>query len=64
MRPTILQMLLDCAGAQDVDLSSWKIVIGGGALPQGLAQAALARGIDVFAGYGMSETGPILSSRN
>jgi fatty-acyl-CoA synthase len=36
------------------------VVIGGSALPEPLARAALARGIDVFAGYGMSETAPVL----
>ena len=36
-------------------------MIGGSALPPALAQAALARGIDVYAGYGMSETCPVLS---
>jgi fatty-acyl-CoA synthase len=58
---TILHMLLSCAEGKATDLSKWKIVIGGGALPQGLAQAALDRGIDVFVGYGMSETCPVLS---
>jgi len=58
---TILHMLLNCAEAKSTDFSKWKIVIGGGALTQGLAQAAVARGIDIFAGYGMSETGPVLS---
>jgi fatty-acyl-CoA synthase len=58
---TILHMLLSCEEGKATDLSKWKIVIGGGALPQGLAQAALDRGIDVFVGYGMSETGPVLS---
>jgi fatty-acyl-CoA synthase len=55
--PTILQMIL--AAAPDVDLRGWRLIIGGSALPRALAQAALARGIDVFAGYGMSETGPM-----
>ena len=55
--PTILQMFL--AGAKDVDLNGWKLIIGGSALPRALAQAALDRGIDIFAGYGMSETGPM-----
>jgi fatty-acyl-CoA synthase len=32
-----------------------------GCLPKGLAAAALARGMDVFTGYGMSETCPILT---
>jgi fatty-acyl-CoA synthase len=44
-----------------VDLSRWKVVIGGAALTTALAQAALKKGIDVFAGYGMSETGPVLT---
>jgi len=58
---TILHMLLSCEEGKTTDMSKWKIVIGGSALPQGLAQAALDRGIDVFVGYGMSETCPVLS---
>jgi fatty-acyl-CoA synthase len=58
---TILHMLLSCAEAKSIDFSKWKVVIGGGALTHGLARAAVDRGIDVFTGYGMSETGPILS---
>ncbi len=58
---TILHMLLGCAEAKSADFSKWKIVIGGGALPHGLARVALERGIDIFAGYGMSETCPVLS---
>lgn len=59
--PTILQMLLSLPRSAEVDLSRWKVVIGGSALPLGLARAARERGIDIFAGYGMSETCPILS---
>lgn len=59
--PTILQMLLSAPKAQEVDLHGWKVVIGGSALPLGLANAARERGIDLFGGYGMSETGPILT---
>jgi len=59
--PTILQMLLTSPGASDVDWSGWKVVIGGSALPKGLAKLALDMGIDVFGGYGLSETGPALS---
>jgi fatty-acyl-CoA synthase len=59
--PTILQMLLTTPGSQEMDLSKWKVVIGGSALPKALAKAALERGIDVFAGYGMSETCPLLT---
>ena len=59
--PTILQMLLAAPEAQDTDLSGVKMVIGGSALPRGLAKAAMARGIDIYAGYGLSETCPVLS---
>ena len=59
--PTILQMLLTTAIAQGKRLDGWKVVIGGAALPQALAQQALDLGVDVFAGYGMSETCPILT---
>jgi len=59
--PTILHMLLSCPTIDHVDLSNWKVIIGGSALPRGLARAALARGIDIFSGYGMSETGPVLT---
>jgi fatty-acyl-CoA synthase len=59
--PTILHMLLSAPISRDVDLTGWKVVIGGSALPKALAQAALDRGIEVFGGYGMSETCPILT---
>lgn len=59
--PTILHLLLSSPLVAEVDLRRWKVVIGGSALPKGLAQAALARGVDIFAGYGLSETCPILS---
>src|SRR5208337_3666219 len=59
--PTIQQMLLGAPGSKDVDLSGLKMVVGGSALPRALARAALARGIDVFTGYGQSESRPMLS---
>ena len=34
---------LNAPASRDVDLSKWKIVIGGGPLPHGLAKLALAR---------------------
>ena len=58
--PTILQMLLGAAKAANTDLAGVKMVIGGSALPKALAKQALAAGVDIYAGYGMSETGPIL----
>jgi fatty-acyl-CoA synthase len=59
--PTILQMMLGSPAVQDVDLSRWKVIIGGSALPVALARATVERGVDVIAGYGMSETCPILT---
>jgi acyl-CoA synthetase (AMP-forming)/AMP-acid ligase II len=59
--PTILHMLLTHPASQDIDLSGWKVVIGGSALPKGLAKMALDRGVDIFGGYGMSETGPVMT---
>ena len=59
--PTVLQMILSAPGSEKVDLSRWKVVIGGSALSAGLARAARDRGIDLFGGYGMSETCPILT---
>ena len=60
--PTILQMILASPAATKEGLAGWKMVIGGSALPRALAASALERGIDVWAGYGMSETCPILST--
>ncbi|WP_164214021.1 AMP-binding protein, partial [Stenotrophomonas maltophilia] len=54
--PTILHMLLEHPDAAQTALTRWKVSIGGAALPRALAQRALARGIDIFGGYGMSET--------
>jgi fatty-acyl-CoA synthase len=59
--PTILQMLLASAGKLGVKLAGWKVIIGGSALPHALCLQALGEGIDVFTGYGMSETCPILT---
>ena len=59
--PTILQMLLASPIVDSVDLGAWKVMIGGAALSTALAKAALARGIDAFSGYGMSETCPVLT---
>ena len=59
--PTILHMLLNSPESNGVDLSGWKVIIGGSALPKALCKEAMERGIDVFTGYGMSETCPILT---
>ncbi len=59
--PTILHMLVSSPVAKTVDLSKWKVIIGGAALSKGLAEATLKLGIDVYSGYGMSETCPVLT---
>ena len=59
--PTILQMLLNAPGAENLEFNGLKMIIGGSALAEPLAIQALKRGIDVFTGYGMSETCPILT---
>jgi fatty-acyl-CoA synthase len=46
--PTILQMVLASAKTKGADLSGWKVVIGGAALPQALARQALERGRPVL----------------
>jgi fatty-acyl-CoA synthase len=59
--PTILHMLLKHPHAQRIDLSGWKLIIGGAAMSRTLCLDAMSRGIDVFTGYGMSETCPLLT---
>lgn len=60
--PTILQMLLSCEAAKTANFNGMKMVIGGSALSQGLAAQAMDRGIDIYSGYGMSETCPLIST--
>ncbi|WP_313712904.1 fatty acid--CoA ligase [Pseudomonas sp.] len=60
--PTILQMLLNCPSSQGEHFGGWKIIIGGSALNRALYEAALARGIQLTAAYGMSETCPLISA--
>ncbi len=62
--PSILQMVLTPAAAQGVDLSHWRVVIGGARLTKGLAMAARELGIKISSGYGLSETCPLLTIAN
>ncbi len=62
--PTILQMIVGGATEHNLNLGGWKVVIGGSRLNKGLALAAKKVGINVAAGYGMSETCPILTLAN
>jgi fatty-acyl-CoA synthase len=59
--PTILAMMLGSPALKDMRLDGWKVIIGGSALPLSLARTAVDKGVDIFAGYGMSETCPILT---
>lgn len=59
--PTIMHMLFNSPKINDINLKGWKVIIGGAALPKAMCKEALKRGIDMFTGYGMSETCPILS---
>jgi fatty-acyl-CoA synthase len=59
--PTILHLLMNHPSYKAIDLSRWKVLIGGSALPKAMCRAALEKGIDIFTGYGMSETCPILT---
>ena len=59
--PTILQMLLKEAQDRNANFNGLKMIIGGSRLTEGLAKAALTQGIEVYTGYGMSETAPLIS---
>lgn len=59
--PTILQMVVDAPGIDKINFNGWKVIIGGARLTKGLAQRARQLGINVYAGYGMSETAPLLT---
>jgi len=62
--PTILHLLMSHPLFKEIDLSNWKVLIGGAALPKAMCRAARARGIDIYSGYGMSETCPVLTIAN
>jgi len=59
--PTILHMILSCPEATHTDFTGWKLVIGGSSMTEAMAVDAQKRGIDLFTGYGMSETCPVLT---
>ncbi len=59
--PTILNMLVTSPAIKQVDISGWKVIIGGSSLSKGLCLEALKHGINLYTGYGMSETCPVLS---
>lgn len=59
--PSTLRRLLNNPLSKETDLSGLKLIVGGAVLPEVLCRAALDLGIDVFGGYGMSETCPMLT---
>ena len=59
--PTVLHLILNHPHSHETDLGRLKLIIGGSALPPALAIAAQKRGVDIFGGYGLSETCPILA---
>jgi fatty-acyl-CoA synthase len=59
--PTIMQMILAAADRRGADLSGWQMTIGGAALTQALWREGRRRGMEIVAGYGMSETAPTLA---
>jgi fatty-acyl-CoA synthase len=62
--PTIMTMLVTSPSIHKVDLKGWKVIIGGSALSRGLCKEALKHGINLYTGYGMSETCPLLTLAN
>jgi len=62
--PTILQTVITAPAAKGLDLSQWKVIIGGARLTKGLALAARELGIKATGGYGLSETCPFLVLAN
>jgi fatty-acyl-CoA synthase len=63
MVPTILNLILHHPSVENYRdaLSRWKVIVGGSALPRELARKASGYGIKIMAGYGLSETAPILT---
>jgi fatty-acyl-CoA synthase len=62
--PTILQRVITHPSAKDLDLTGWKVIIGGARLPKGLALAAEEIGMKLTGAYGLSESCPLLTLAN
>ncbi len=63
MVPSILYMILSSPNLEGYreHLNGWKVIIGGAALPRGLALKAKSFGITTIGAYGLSETAPLLT---
>jgi fatty-acyl-CoA synthase len=62
--PTILQRVITHASTKGLDLTGWKLIIGGARLPKGVAMAAEKLGMRLTGAYGLSETCPLLTLAN
>ncbi len=62
--PTIMHMLIESPEIKEIDLTNWKVIIGGSALTKELCRRGLEHGINIYVGYGMSETCPVLTIAN
>lgn len=62
--PTLLNMVVsaEAVASKQIDLTGWKVLVGGSALTQSLASKAWELGIDTRSAYGMSETCPLLTA--
>ncbi|MDA8306146.1 MAG: AMP-binding protein [Deltaproteobacteria bacterium] len=60
--PAVLHMLLGCPASAVVDLSGLTVITSGSAVSKELCRAARQRGINVYTGYGLSETCPVLTT--
>lgn len=62
--PTLLNMVVsaEAIASKKIDLTGWKVLVGGSALTQALASRAWSLGIDTRSAYGMSETCPLLTA--
>lgn len=62
--PTLLNMVVsaEAIASKQVNLTGWKVLVGGSALTESLANKAWELGIDTRSAYGMSETCPLLTA--
>ena len=58
--PTILYNLLTHPDSPKYDLGRLKFIAGGAALPRGLLEEAVKRGVTVVQGFGLTETAPVI----
>ncbi len=62
MVPSVLYLLISHPDApKHLSGRNLRVIVGGAALPKGLAERAGILGIQTFSGYGLSETAPVLT---